>query len=280
VEVDGHRQRVSVTGAGRSRQAWPLPLGPGWHTLRVFKTSDAAVGHVALTGLELEAGAGLRAPAAERHPVSMLFFGDSITVGACNEDGATDQWDDHSTHNNARSYGALTAARFNADYRNLAISGMGICEGYVEILAHQAWDALYPEVGSPRAPADGWKPDLIFVNLGENDSSFSKNAGHAFPAGYTDGLVALARRIRADHPQARIILLRGGMWGGALDPALLAAWEKAVARIETADTSASHFAFRHWSAQHPRVADDEAMARELAAWLGDQPWMRDLSSAR
>jgi hypothetical protein len=56
----------------------------------------------------------------------MEFIGDSITVGACNEDGDADQWENRRTHNAAMSYAALTAEAFSADHRNIAVSGMGV----------------------------------------------------------------------------------------------------------------------------------------------------------
>jgi hypothetical protein len=47
-----------------------------------------------------------------------------------------------------------------------------------------------------------------------------------------------------------------------------------VKELETGDAAISHFVFSHWSGNHPRVADDRAMAGELVAWLGQQPFMR------
>jgi hypothetical protein len=195
-------------------------------------------------------------------------------VGACNEDGANDQWEDRSTHNNALSYTALTAAAFAADYRCMAVSGMGIASGWTDVKAAQVWDRLYPVVGAPRADLKAWQPDVAFLNLGENDDSFTRRHDQPFPAGYTPGYVALVRAFRAAYPQTEIVLLRGGMFGGAQSVPLREAWEAAVKELETGDSGVSHFVFTHWSTNHPRVSDDHALADELVAWLKAQPFMR------
>jgi hypothetical protein len=47
-----------------------------------------------------------------------------------------------------------------------------------------------------------------------------------------------------------------------------------VSRLEADDPKVTHFAFTHFSASHPRVADDQAMADELVAWLRLQKFTR------
>lgn len=279
VEVDGTRRLVSLKNQATLTAIWPLPLAATAHTVRITKQSEAAAGHARLRAFEVAQNSFISKPKGLRLNPKLLFIGDSITVGACNEDGAEDQWDDRSTHNNTRSYGALTARGLNADYRCIAVSGMGVCEGYVPLVAGEAWNRLYPVKDAPLAPAEaGWEADVIFVNLGENDSSFTQTNQRPFPADFTKNYVQLIADIRAANPEARIVLLRGGMGGGATNPSLRKAWDEAVVRIAKVDTSVSHFVFQHWSALHPRVADDEAMAEELHFWLLAQPWFQRLQA--
>ena len=110
----------------------------------MFKRSEAAAGTVRFRGVELAPPATVWAPLPPHYELAMEFIGDSITVGACNEDGAADQWDDRRTHNCAFSYATLIADAFNADYRNIAVSGMGIATGWVPMKAGEIWDRLYP----------------------------------------------------------------------------------------------------------------------------------------
>jgi hypothetical protein len=47
-----------------------------------------------------------------------------------------------------------------------------------------------------------------------------------------------------------------------------------VLPLEATDRAISHFVFAHWTRNHPRVADDRALADELIAWLKQQPFMQ------
>ncbi|OIQ98879.1 endoglucanase E precursor [mine drainage metagenome] len=271
--IDGQSHIVALRDPAQHCYELTLPLGPGRHHLMLFKRSEATAGTVAFRGIEIAKGARAWAPAKPAYALKMEFIGDSITVGACNEDGPADQWDDRLTHDNALSYGAVTADAFHADYRCIAVSGMGICTGYVPMLAGQIWDRVYPRVDSPRADLSAWTPDVVFVNFGENDNSFTSVHHQPFPAGFTAGYVALIHAIRSAYPKSEIVLLRGGMTGGAKSEVLREAWTKAVDQLEAADPRVSHFVFTHWTGTHPRVKDDRIMADELSSWLRGQPFM-------
>ena len=272
--VDAQTEIIAVPAGAGGSYVWPKPLGDIRHRLILFKRTEAAKGQVRFLGVELAGGAQAWAPAPSDYHLKMEFFGDSVMVGACNEDGATDQWETLRTHNNALSYPALTSAAFRADYRCMAVSGMGISTGYVDVKAGQVWDKLYPRADSPRADLKAWQPNVALVNYGENDDSFTRNQQQPFPTDYAGGYVALIKAIRAAYPHTHLVLMRGGMFGGAKSPVFRAAWEAAVQALESKDLAISHFVFTHWSANHPRVSDHRAMADELTAWLKVQPFMQ------
>lgn len=249
-----------------------LPAGP--HRLTLFKRSEAAAGTAVFRGIAIARDARVVAPTPAGTSRRMLFLGDSITVGANNEDTAEDQWDDRATHNNARSHATLVAQAFHADWRNIAVSGMGICEGYVPYTARQIWDRVYPAPDAPRADLGTWIPDIVFINLGENDDSFTRSESRAFPRAFAAELVAFVRSVRTAWPRAQIVILRGGMFGGARSERLRGPWETAVAALEQCDPRLTHFAFTHWTEHHPRAADHRILADELIAWLRSQPFAR------
>ena len=274
-KVDEARAVLAMRGKKRRCFALQSSLAPGWHRLTLVKRSEANAGTVRFKGILVAQNARVRAADLPRPPLTMEFIGDSITVGACNEDGSEDQWEDRLTHNNNLSYAAITAAAFSADYRNTAVSGMGVVTGYVPMRATQIWDRLYPAPSSAPADLASWTPDVAFVLLGENDDSFTRSHGKPFPENFADEYVALVGQVRKGFPHARIVLLRGGMYGGSQSPSLRKAWESAVSRLEGDDAKISHFVFSHWSKNHPRVADDRAMADELVAWLKVQDFMHE-----
>ena len=274
VQVDNAVWILAVQHGRHQRLTFEHPLPPGRHHLTIFKRSEASAGTVRFKGIELAAGAKAWSPAPVAYPLAMEFFGDSITVGACNEDGASDQWTNRLTHNCASSYATLTASAFSADYRNIAVSGMGIVTGYVKVRAAQVWNRTGPRANSKLADLKAWQPDVVFVNYGDNDDSFTTKRRRPFPATFADGYVALIKDIRRAYPNARIVILRGGMYGGARSVRLRIPWEAAVARLEAEDKNISHFIFTHWTGPHPRVSDDRMMADELIAWLNKQDFMK------
>jgi lysophospholipase L1-like esterase len=288
VWIDGVNHVVPIQEGSDTRWIHFLPLGAGRHRMRLFKRTEAYVGAARFRGIVLQAGARVFAAAEPAYNLKMEFLGDSITAGACSEDGELDQWDNRTSHNAAKGWAAMTAAAFQADHRNISVSGMGICMGYVDVTADQVWDRLYPRVTSPwtgdsktslahlaAAKADlSWTPDVVFVNLGENDASFSRSQKQPFPAEFVDRYVDLVKAMRRQRPSAHIVLLRGGMSGGATNTDLCRAWETVVSKLEAGDPRISHFVFGHWSTTHPRVPDNRAMADELVAWLTWQDFMQ------
>jgi lysophospholipase L1-like esterase len=273
-DVDGVNTVVAVRAGPAARIELPPPAGAGRHHLVLFKRTEASAGQVRFTGVEIAAGAHAWAPPPAAYKLRMEFLGDSISVGACNEDGAADQWENRGTHNNALSYTALAAAAFSADYRCTAVSGMGVAIGFADVKAGQAWNRLYPRADSPLADLQTWQPDVLLINLGENDHGYPQSHGLPFPTTYAAGYVALVKAIRTAYPRTHLVLLRGGMFGGAKSEPLRTAWTAATTELEAGDKGISHFVFTHWSSTHPRVSDDRAMADELVAWLKAQPFMR------
>lgn len=242
----------------------------GWHTLTLVKRSEASAGHVRLSHFTVEGDTRPHTPPAPSR--KFLFFGDSITAGACSEDGAQDQWDDRSTHNALKSYAALTANHFAADYQNISISGVGISAGYQPYTVPEVWDRLYPNPESAPANLQQFQPDVIFVNYGENDDSFTTNQGQPFPADYTQRYLGVLDNLRQAYPDSAIVILRGGMWGGANSPRLREPWEQVAEQFTQRDPHSYSYVFNHWSEQHPRTDDHEIMADELVTWLNRQPW--------
>jgi lysophospholipase L1-like esterase len=273
VRVDGTVAAVSVPEGGACRIPVPVATGPDRHRLELFKRTEAVVGSARFAGVALGAGATAWALVDGEAGPRFEFFGDSMMVGACNEDEGPDQWVDYRTHNHGLSYPALTAAAFAADSRCVALSGMGIAAGWVEPRAEQVWNRLQPRPDAPLADLKAWQPDVAFVNFGENDDSFTRANGRPFPAEYTAAYVALGRAIRAAYPAAHLVHLRGGMYGGSQSESLRAAWTKAVQELAAGDAALSQFVFTHWSENHPRVSDHRTLARELIAWLQEQPFL-------
>ena len=73
---------------------------------------------------------------------------------------------------------------------------MGIITGYVDVKAGEMWNKIYPKASSPVADLKAWVPDVVFVNLGDNDESFTEKQKQPFPVDFNDGYISLVRNIR------------------------------------------------------------------------------------
>lgn len=240
-------------------------LGPGEHSVLLFKRSEAAAGKVAFLGFSVPDGELLEPPPAPSRRLE--FLGDSITAGACDEDGPLDQWVDRSTHNFYGSYAAVAARELGAGLVATAVSGMGVSTGWYPLVASQAWDRANLDEGAPLAPPASPEPDAVIVNLGENDDSVTKSTARRFPEDFSARYVELIRGLRSRYPRALIVCALGGMEGGHGSLPLGAAWQAAVNELEASDPRIHHFRFQTVSELHPRTPAHRAMAAELVAFL-------------
>jgi hypothetical protein len=97
--VDGSNTVVEIREGKSAQTATLAGFAPGRHHLVLFKRSEADAGTVRFRGVELTTGEKAWASPVPAYRLQMEFFGDSIIVGACNEDGNADQWENRRTHN-------------------------------------------------------------------------------------------------------------------------------------------------------------------------------------
>ena len=273
-QIDNSTSIVDVNAGMPAKGTTFTGLGKGRHHLVLSKRSEASAGSVHFNGIQISEGTKVWSPVPAAYKLRMEFIGDSKTAGACNEDDGNDQWDTRRTHNGLLSYAAMAAEALSADHRNISVSGMGIITGYVDVKAGEMWNKIYPKASSPLADLNAWKPDVVFVNLGDNDESFTRTRKQPFPVDFNDGYISLVRAVRAAYPKAHIVLLRGGMYGGMHSEFLNRAWKDIVTRLETDDKNISHFIFKYQAMNHPRVAEDRILADELITWLKQQDFMK------
>jgi len=226
VESDTEHLRVLVDGAeravlvrpGRARLAI-AGLDPGEHVVRLEKLTESQAGGGRFLGF-------LAGPDAEplpppRRDRRIEYIGDSYSVGYGNTSPARECTPQrvHDTTDTTRAFGPLLAARLGADYRVVAYSGFGIVRNYGGGVPGLSLPAIYPRripgdegSGAPDED-DGWRPQLIVVNLGTNDFSTPLGEGErwrdqeALRADYRARYVEFLHALMARHPQARFILM-------------------------------------------------------------------------
>ncbi|MFG6468849.1 GDSL-type esterase/lipase family protein [Roseateles sp. BYS87W] len=267
VEIDGRPLWLAVPGQGASHWQLREPLAAGEHTLRLVKRTEGSMAETALLSLSLAPGGALLAPPPAR-PLRLAFFGDSITAGACNGDVGDDQYDDLYFHDGTRAYGALTAQRLGADYVGIAVSGIGITATWHDLLMPQVWNRDAPRADAALAPVETPAPDVVLLNLGQNDHGFPASKGQAMAADFAPRYLAFVRQLRQRYPQARLVLLLGGMSAPREQPALPQAVQQAVATLRAeGDLRVWSYRFDAFAWAHPRIDVHARMADELTRFL-------------
>ena len=270
VEIDGRRHVLAlhVTGVHDWRLREPLP--PGTHELRIVKRTEGSKAEARWHGLLLDAGAQLLEPPPER-ALRLEFYGDSITAGACNGDFREDQYDDLSTHDGTHAYGAVVAERLGADYVGIAVSGTGITRTWEDVLMPEVWDRVSPHADAPVAPVGLRLPDVVLVNLGQNDHGFPASLGEPFAADFAPRYLAFVRGLRRRYPRARLVLMIGGMSAWKEQPALEHALAETARQLRAeGDRWVWTYRFEAIAPAHPRIDVHALMADELERFLRDE----------
>ncbi|GGO07838.1 SGNH/GDSL hydrolase family protein [Saccharibacillus kuerlensis] len=204
----------------------------------IVKLSEAAMSTVGILDLRVDTEGGI-VPTPNKRP-RIEFIGDSITCGyGVDNNRGTDSFTT-AMEDVTQAYAYLTAQALNADYSMVSYSGYGIISGYTEndtkLLTHLIPD-YYEKFAKSEGRLDGtldplnieWDftrfvPDLIVVNLGTNDNSYTGdrvNRQTEFSQKYTEFLKQV-RRQNAHVP----ILCTLGIMGDRLYPFV----EQAVSR--------------------------------------------------
>lgn len=267
VEIDGRRHWLAAPGNTASDWRLREPLADGEHTLRLVKRTEAGMAETVLLGLRLAAGGQLLNPPPAR-PLKLVFYGDSITAGACNGDVGDDQYDDLYFHDGTRAYGALTAENLGADYVGIAVSGIGITATWGEQLMPQVWNRIAPRLDARVAPPDPRAPDVVLLNLGQNDHGFPASKGQPIAGDFEARYLAFVRQLRARYPKAKLVLLAGGMTAWKEQPAIPRALSQTAATLRAeGDTQVWTYTFQAFAHAHPRIDVHAQMAAELTRLL-------------
>lgn len=248
-------------------------------TVSIVKLSESPMSTIGIK--EIKATGSKIAPTPNKD-VLIEFIGDSITCGY----GIDDPYKDHSfstkTEDVTKAYAYRTAQALNADYSMVSFSGYGIVSGYTDDkkVEAQTVPQFYTKLGYSWAsngsfvPANvDWdfgrrQPDLIVVNLGTNDDSYTKTDSERKQE-YCDRYVEFLKKIRANNPDAKILCTLGIMGDRLFEQVQLAA---DTYTKETGDSNISTMKFDvqlpadGYSADwHPSVTTHQKASEKLAA---------------
>ncbi|NME67959.1 SGNH/GDSL hydrolase family protein [Flammeovirga aprica] len=148
------------------------------------------------------------------------FYGNSITVGYANEDQTGT--DNPLYTNNYKAFSALTARHFDASLSCIAKSGIGITVSWFDLIMPELYDRF-----NPNDPTSKWDfhqktPDLVVVNLLQNDSwlylnrdneNYRKRIGNLVPNKefIIEHYISFLQKLKGKYPNTSIICALGCM---------------------------------------------------------------------
>lgn len=253
-----HRAQVAVFVNGAETPALRFPLTKEKErfvlyesteakevTLRIMKYSEVAFNALGIASLEVE-GELLPPPAAKQKKIEVI--GDSITCGYGIEGIVEKDTFTTAQENPWNAYGCRVARALDADFSLISWSGNGIISHYVDESVNEPRndEALMPELyfyedysadfrrGKARAEFikrdfTAYQPQLIIINLGTNDGSYTRNIP-ARDRAFVNGYVKFLRQVREVNPDANILCTVGVMATAAKDLV-----GEAVARVNDFD---------------------------------------------
>lgn len=276
--VDEKQAFIFRPDTTRGYQELASGLSPGNHSLEMFRRTEWDRGKTSFYGFRIDGNAKLL-PRAEKKKRKIEFYGNSITAGYAVEDTTGGDSPDSTYTNNYLSYAALIARHYNAEYHCTSKGGIGITISWFPLIMPEAYNRL-----DPLDPASEWdfsryQPDIIVINLMQNDSwlvhmpehpEFTSRFGDNAPGG-EDVIRAyqnFVTGIRGHYPAAYIVCAMGNMdatrkgsvWPGYVSQAVENIGDS---RILT------HFVAYKETPGHPSVSEQQDMADSFIRFIDE-----------
>jgi hypothetical protein len=276
VIVDG--KVTDVLHPEQFKKTYKLAFGlkPGKHTLELFKRTEWAMGKTWFYQFMLNRNDKILAPpAAKKRKIE--FFGNSITCGYADEDTTGKDRGTSPYENGYVSYAAITARHFNAEFYNISKSGIGITISWFPLIMSEMYDRLDATDPSSKWDFSKYTPDLVIINLFQNDSWLVNMPNHdqfkakfgttpPTPEFLINAYASFVKSVRSKYPDARIVCILGSMdatkpgspWPGYI--------EKAVAELNDKNIYTHFIPYKNTNG-HPSVKEQQVMADDLIAFI-------------
>lgn len=181
------------------------------HTAVIFRRIDPPFSVTSFEGIEIGRQDSVFNPPA-RSGLKIEFYGDSITSGYGVLDSTRKHNGNPATMDNYVSYDAFTARHFNASYRSISRSGIGIIKSWYPLTMPRMFDRLNPNDSTSHWNFSEWTPDIVVINLFQNDSWILPKEKHPPSEGQiVNAYKRFVESLRRYYPQADIICMLGNM---------------------------------------------------------------------
>lgn len=246
-------------------------------TVSLVKLSESPMSTIAITDINVT---GTQIKPAENKEKLIEFIGDSITCGYGIDDPNKAHHFSTKTEDVTKAFAYKTAQALGADYSLVSFSGYGIISGYSDgekKVSEQALPQYYTKLGYSWAANGSFKPsdvewdfsrqpDIVVINLGTNDDSYTKNVEERQNE-FRDAYTEFIKTVRSKNPNAKIVCAFGIM-----GDRLFGKIQEAVNNYtsETGDSNVSTLRFDVQQASdgysadwHPSVATHDKASQKL-----------------
>ncbi|MEO5909954.1 MAG: SGNH/GDSL hydrolase family protein [Pelobium sp.] len=250
-----------------------LPFGK--HNVQVFKITEWDKGNTFFYGFQLPVNSKLLAPS----PLpkrKIEFYGNSITCGYAIEDKFQDSPVGY-YENNYDAYSSITARHFNAQYNCIAKSGIGIMLSWFPLIMPEMYELLDPEDPNSKWDFSKYTPDVVVINLLQNDSWLINNPEHPeFKHRFgtekpsqefiIKSYQEFVQNIRNKYPKAQIICMLGNMDITQKDSPWPGYVRKAVDQLKDSKIYTLVVPYKE-TGGHPKVKEQQVLADSLIAFI-------------
>lgn len=244
------------------------------HSLQLFKRTEWDKGSTSFYSFS---GTGVKIlPATPKPARKIEFYGNSISCGYAIED-VTDDRGVGFFENNYDAYPALTARHYNAQYRCIAKSGIGITISWFPLIMKEMYDRLDPVDANSKWDFAQYKPDVVVINLLQNDywltnmpehEQFKSRFGSKKP---TEEFIigeykSFVQSVRVKYPAAKIICMLGNMnitEKGSVWPGYVT---KATAQLNDKNIYTLFVPYKE-TPGHPKTNEQRVLADSLIAFI-------------
>lgn len=276
VIIDGGEPTILRPGKEKKTYLLASHLRRKAHSVELFKRTEWDRGTSWFHGFEILGWARVL-PKDEPKKRKIEFYGNSISAGYAVDDNSGRDRSDSIFTNNYLSYAALTARHFDADYRCICKSGIGVMVSWFPLIMPEMYDRLDPSDPKSQWDFSSYTPDLVVINLFQNDSWLVNLPNHAqFKARFGEeapsedfiinAYADFVSSIRAEYPDCPIVCILGSMDAtreGSPWPNYV---EQAVAQLGDKNVYTHFIPFKN-SGGHPNKAEQQLMADDLSTFI-------------
>ncbi len=245
------------------------------HTISIMLATEGYEHNPVFYGITTNGGSALQS--VQLPEKKFLFVGNSITCGYGVEDSDPKNGFDYLTENHYKSYACITARTLGAQWHSISRSGIGIYRNYGDvregssICMRQQFHRTLFDNEEYQWDHSKYQPDVLFLNLGTNDTSLDNYDKAALQAGYDEFIGT----VRNHYPNSKIVLLTGSMLSGraledvkdCLDNTCKACNENGDNNVYRFDMTPQNGSLGFGADYHPSIAQQQQMAEELIAYI-------------